>query len=454
MSAAPGPIVRLRHYLDPLPPHCRLDLLKQVALLSAQGERSSELALVLEALRPSLEQDLRKDQGLQFARLVFFRPCERFVVDEHSQHKHRGFIARASLDGLWKWLGFRTEWTNWEARTERAVASFMAGHLAEADALVAGMRADAAGAIHEAREMASRSDLYRQKLSLRVGGPRAYADLADIAEIFERDVELEALGATIARIVGADAAPLDRAALQKILEILSVQAEEDQPGLALVRIFRQLPHPDDLLQILLTAEGTDDGARLAASRFAECVDVLTAELDLTGAAIDRLLGRHDQFDALCQHLLRFHRISRAISVGIDLDRAPAWRATLAERRRYVSASLAGEIEKAHDAILRALRPGRGADDPGPLPETIERAVYLARLIAVVRPLRAELAVNGVVMESFGRIQAYLSSLRKVARVEKASQAPSAERKRQETLHMLAGILAGPLGGDGAETAGD
>ncbi len=444
MSARPGSLDRLRSYLDRLSSYRRLDLLKQVAMAGGRGGSSAELAMILEALRPGLEQDLRAESGLQFARLVFFRPCEPFVIDERGTTKHRGFIHRPSLDGLWKWLSFRTDNSNWTERTERAVEAILHGDLSEADSLVVGMRADAAAAIHEANDVANRSDLYRQKLTLRVGGAQAFADLADIAEVFEREVDLDRLGRHVAGYLGPESGSLDRNAISELVGVLA--AQDDPLALSLVRVFRELPDPTDLIRLLTATEGTDDGAKLANSRLAGCVDVLLADLDFTAARIDRVIGQPEHFDRLHAELVRFHRIARALGVAIDLDKAPSWRTTLGERRRWIAASLSGEIGEAADSIVRALRAPRNAGEEAQQGERETRAIYLARLLAALRPLRSELAVNRSVMEALRKIEAHLETLYSATRLDtrpRAAMTP-AERSRRETFEAVVSILAGPV----------
>lgn len=447
--ARPGSIDRLRSYLDRLSSSRRLDLLKQIAIASAREGSSSDLALILEALRPGLEHDLRAESGTKFGRLIFFRPCEPFLVDDRGSTKHRGFIHRHTLDGLWKWLHFRTEWTNWGERTEAAVAAYLSGNVAEADALVSGMRADAAGAIHEAMDMAGRSELFRQKLTLRVGGPQCFADLIDIAEVFEREQELGQLGRRVSDTLGLPGPPLEHSAID---ELVAELADVDDPPLtlALVLVFRQLSEPTDILRLLTTFEGTDNGATLANSRLSACADVLLADLDFTAARIDQQIGDAHRYEEMREDLIRFHHVARTLNVAIDLDKAPAWRLTLGERRRWVAASLSSEISDAPDAIMRALRPPRGSGADELPPEVTDRAVYLARLLTDLRPLRSELAVNGAVMEALRKVETFLETLRTAMRGGRSGELSPAEAKRRETMHMVFEIFAGPAATDEAD----
>ncbi|ESR22812.1 hypothetical protein [Lutibaculum baratangense] len=442
MAVRPESIDRLRSYLDRLSSFRRLDLLKQVALAGARGDSGAELAIVLEALRPGLEADLRAESGLQFARLIFFRPCERFLVDERGTTKHPGFIHRASLEGLWKWLSFRTEWNNWGERTDRAIAAHLAGDMATAGTLVRGMRADAAAAIHEATEAASRSDLFRQKLTLRVGGQHAYADLPEIAEIFEREAELEALGARVAEIVRAAGGEVDDRAVDALIGVL---AEHDDPlTLVLAGLYRELPDPRTLVAVLTTAEETDDGARLANSRLAGCVDILLADLDFTTARIDRAVGLPERLDTLSSELKRFHRIARALHISIDLNRAPAWRAALGERRRVVSVSLSSEIATAPETIMRAVRPPRDEREDAQTGEAVDRALYLARLMVLAKPMRSEIALNSAVIEALRKTDTLLQTLHRATRDRPSAGATPNARRRREALRSIMSILAGTL----------
>ena len=69
------------------------------------GTSPAGAELVLSELRRSLREGQSKSARFGDPARLFFQPLEPFLVDDVPDHKHRGRIARSTLEPLWLWVG-------------------------------------------------------------------------------------------------------------------------------------------------------------------------------------------------------------------------------------------------------------------------------------------------------------------------------------------------------------
>ncbi|MEI9803809.1 MAG: hypothetical protein WDN48_04200 [Pseudolabrys sp.] len=95
---------RLRQFLCELSPSARALLIGELERSLSRGDEVGGAGLILQELRHVMRD--QRDGALRLGNCsrLFFKPLEPFLVDDRSDHKHPGRVARTSLEMLWTWI--------------------------------------------------------------------------------------------------------------------------------------------------------------------------------------------------------------------------------------------------------------------------------------------------------------------------------------------------------------
>src|SRR6266850_2190826 len=99
------PNERLRQYLRELTPEARALLASELERALLRGDDPPGASFILEELRGEARREGRKLPRRADPQRLFFAPFEPFLVDDAPQRKHRGRLARACLEPIWRWIG-------------------------------------------------------------------------------------------------------------------------------------------------------------------------------------------------------------------------------------------------------------------------------------------------------------------------------------------------------------
>src|SRR5262245_58297548 len=97
-------VEKLREYLRDLKPAARALLMGELERTLLRGDDLAGAEVILAELRRELRDGVSDAERVGEAARRFFKPLEPFLVDDAPNHKHRGRIARRTLEPLWSWV--------------------------------------------------------------------------------------------------------------------------------------------------------------------------------------------------------------------------------------------------------------------------------------------------------------------------------------------------------------
>ena len=98
-----GPAVeRLRDYLQTLTPQARGMLIAELERAVERGEQSAANELILQELRRAIGATAEPPPRIGGAAELFFAPLASFIVEDASDQRRIGRIARTSLGPIWE----------------------------------------------------------------------------------------------------------------------------------------------------------------------------------------------------------------------------------------------------------------------------------------------------------------------------------------------------------------
>jgi len=398
---------KLRAYLRELKPGARALLIGELerGLLHGTGPAGAEL--VLSELRRSLREGQSKSARFGDPARLFFQPLEPFLVDDAPDHKHRGRIARSTLEPLWLWVSntlIPEETKAYAAHVEHAL---MAGDTDSAEGQARGFQDLAAARITQMLEGAD--DKERRRLSVQLGTSRALADVQALRGILNSRDGVAMLGAQLPGHITSLTGP--------VLE--SVKAQLDSPVAvksdlflySLVLVMSKLAAPWQLLRLATRAANSDTAKRIAETPYAVAVEIVLEEVDrrVRELAADLKSGRGIAVSALLKEV---HDALRGLRSELDFSPESAWGKQLSTLRSDVSRILTAEIELMPGRVRRLIRPRPSKEivagsklDADEVTET----EALIGFVATCRNYASELAINEVTQRTFSELQQFLES---------------------------------------------
>lgn len=395
---------QLDRYLGALPPRAQAKLMYELERAELAGTGDATQRIILDRLRHVVREEHEQARRLGSPQRLFCEPLEPFLVDEAGSGKHRGWVQRASLNAVWRWLGRQQGLEGLAGQESRATDALLKGDYEAAAAVMAELRRMALPVIQAALETSNSGTREARRLTSELESERAVADLADIAAILRLEAPLSALAAKLPATI--ERLSPDHA--QRIVARSGIgEADLVYP---LMLIYSRLANRPELLHLLVADAGTDDAARLTGHRLSACVDIVFADLDFAIERIERHITNPAEFEALVSAIRRFHSLASGMGVTLDLDGAEKWRARLAEKRRRASEILGREVARTPGAIRRALKPRRrDAGLNGPDPADVADAQHAARLMVALRPYRSETAVNEILAGTARQVEAFIEA---------------------------------------------
>src|SRR5437868_12341104 len=105
MAVGGQPVERLRQYLRQLSAAARALLIGELERALLSGAEIAGGDLVLQEVRRAVREAGEGAPRIGNPAQQFFRVIESFLVDGTPAHKHRGRIARTSIESIWNWIG-------------------------------------------------------------------------------------------------------------------------------------------------------------------------------------------------------------------------------------------------------------------------------------------------------------------------------------------------------------
>ena len=445
------PSEKLRQYLSELKPEARALLAAELERALLRGEEPPGAALILEQLRVDARNVGRKLPRPGNPQRLFFAPLEPFLVDDAPERKHRGRVARASLDPLWNWVC--RDLAPQDARTyvEQVTILIGANEKKGAEQVARAFQDLIESHMREALIGLKGDDKAQRRIEFRIGVPNAIEHLREVAAILRiRD----ALGVLASRLPLSISNLADEQ-LENIRSLLEspVGRHRDVFLHALLMVMSRLGSPWQLIRLAIAAAGTDVAARVAETPYAAAVDIVLSDVERMIAQLRESLKIRSH-DAVAGILKDIHDAARTLRTEMDLSGDSAWARQLGALRAEVARVLQAEIDNLPGQLRRVLRPRTAKEvrpdsvlDAGEV-EEIEAKLELA---ATCRNYASELAIS----EASRRIQSDLQNYFDTGTqplLDRLRASPPAERSfRQSQLDAAVRFCGKLFGADYAGT---
>ena len=365
-----------------------------------RGDDSPASELILTELRRTF-----RDAGTKAPRIgdharLFFQPLEPFLVDEALDHKHRGRLARPTLEPIWLWLSNTVMPDEARAFGEAVETALLASDTARAMQLADAFQDQAVERVQIALDRFIKDDKAQRQLCVQLGTTRALEDVQTVVGILRARDALASLGTQLPGHINSLAGPSLENVKAQLDAAMSVNA--DVILYALVLLINRLAASWQLVRLATKAAGADSAARVGASPGRGCVTIsracrgLVLATDLKSAA---LRSRHarDARDAVASQRVR-----------------PAGRLRLQSSLRRsgpIFKPLSAEIELVGaDAAVARLRPVREIVPGSTIDaDEVNEIETLIGFVVACRNYASELAISEVTQRTFADVQQYLDT---------------------------------------------
>ena len=402
-------IERLRQYLRELPPQTRSLLIGELERYLLRGQEVDGGDLILQELRRIAREQRHGVPRLGNSARLFFKPLEPFLVDDQSDHKHPGRIARSSVEPLWAWVRRDLLPDDSKSLADDVSDALLAGDEPKAEHLTRTFQDRVVVAIAANCDAAAADEKSRRRVLAQIGTHRGSEDAAIMRSVLNGREALEGLAAQLPiRIPDLIDGRLDEC--KGLIESTSAH-DGDLFLYSLLLVMNRLAAPWQLIRLGIKAAGSDTAARVAESHYGVGVTIVLAELERQVRELREDL-RSGNGVAVGALLKTIHDSARGLRTELDLPVDSTWGRALSAQRSQISDLLKGEVESMPGRVRRLLRARPSAEirpnsvlDAGDVAET----EALIEFVGSCRHFASELAINEMTQRTFSDLQQYLDS---------------------------------------------
>jgi hypothetical protein len=317
----------------------------------------------------------RPGQARPFAGLI-----EPILVEEPVDYPFDGSVARGHAAAAWVWLARDIAGEDIDfARVEDG--SLMADEL---EALLPQLLTKAG----EALAQVERDDDMRRRLRVQLGGDGVLERLPTV------------LGALRNRAL-LDKAQVFGRAINGISEeaglVAALQSMPRQDKMAAAFLMHaalgQIANPTRLASAVLKISGSAAEGVVTRAGFAPVIDAMLAHAQ-NQLHLLQPSGPFADIDLVCRALERFHKLARAITSHVELERNGRWSMVLGRLTRRVSERMEPRLRNILPDLNGAMRRGREGSDRLD-PDQLLAALNGMYLLATLRDCKDSLALNAV-----------------------------------------------------------
>ncbi len=446
-------IERLRQFLRELPTSARLLLICELERCVLRGDDIAGADLVLQELRRVLREQRDGASLIGNSARLFFKPFEPFLVDDRSDHRHPGRIARSSLETLWTWIRRDLLPVDAKILTDDVGDALLANDEARANLITRKFQDRAAAAFDAHFEAAATDERARQRILAQVGTQRSDEDSTTLRCVLNGRDKLADMAARLPlRIGNLASGQLDDC---KTL----IESVTDYDGnlflYALLTVRDRLAAPWQLVRLGTKAAGSDTAARVAETQYRVTVTIVLADLERMVRELGEEL-RSGRGVAVAALLKTIHDSARGLRTELDLPIDSTWGRALGALRGQIAELLRSEIESMPGRVRRLLRPRPSTEIPPNSvldPEEVAEAEALVEFVGACRYFANELAVSEMTQRTFSELQQYLDSSMQPL-LDGVRHAGAADRSfRQSQVDAAVRLCAKAFGPDYASLMG-
>lgn len=395
---------KLRGLLGDMKPAAKAQLISELEQAMLRGDNPGGAEVVLAELRRSFRDG--HAQTLRFANpaRLFFQPIEPFLVDDTSDHKHRGRIARGALEPLWSWISNTLMVEEARDYSQQVEAGLLVGDTGKVEHLARAFQDRTVRQIQKEMERFGKDERERRRLTVQLASPRAFEDVMALRGILDARDGLAMLGSQLPGHIHSLASPL----LEKVKALIDTPlgAKSELFLYSLIMLMSRLTSPWQLIRLATKAAGGDDITRIAETPYGITVTIVLDEIDrrVRELAGDLKSGRGIAVSALLKEI---HDAVRGLRSELDLPTESAWGKQIVAVRAEMSRILTGEIDLMPGRVRRLLRPAQSKDiAPNSQLDSDEVAEVesLVGFAVTCRNYAGELAINEVTQRVFNDLQ--------------------------------------------------
>lgn len=374
-----------------------------------RGDDFAGAELILSELRQAVRASRSQTPRIGDHARLFFDPLQPFLVDDVSDHKHPGRIARSAVEAIWLWLSNMIMPEQAKAFSEQVESALHAGDSDKAQHLARVFQDSALEHIQDVLAAAEADGKALRRIGVQLGTSRAIDDLNTIVGVFKVRDALAMLGTQVpGHIKNLTGLSLDAVKTQLDSRL---QSKPDMFLYALVLVMNRLAAPWQLVRLATKAAGSDVAARIEETPYTVAVTIVMAEAArmVNELGADLKSGRGIAVGALLKDV---HDAVRGLRTELDLAGESPWARQLAAIRADISNLLSGEINLMPGRVRRLMRP-RPAKEimPGSTvdAEEVAEAEFLVGFVMACRNYASELAINEITQRTFTELQQCLDA---------------------------------------------
>lgn len=374
-----------------------------------RGDDMPGAEFILAELRRGLRESQSTAQRVGHPARLFFAPIKPFIVDDGTDHKHRGRIARSAIEPIWLWISGNVMPEEAKMFAGEVDAALKAGESDKAEHLARLFQDDALKHLQELIAAADSDDKTRRRINAQLGTPRALEDAKTLVGILSHRDGLAMLGTQLPGHIKA----LTGSSLESVKAQLDsrLNAHPDMFVYGLVMVMNRLAASWQLVRLATKAAGSDVAARIEGTPYGVAVPMVLTEVERMVSELgnDLKSGRVIAVTALLRDV---HDALRGLRSELDLTGDGAWARQLAATRAEISDLLSNEINLMPGRVRRLMRP-RPAKEiaPGSTVDANEvaEAETLVGFVMACRNYAGELAINEVTQRTFTELQQCLDN---------------------------------------------
>jgi hypothetical protein len=317
------------------------------------------------------------------AEAIFMRTFEPVLVQEPAMFIFEGSITRKDMSAIWRWLS-------------RDVAPDLAVSLQDAatdgespesvlDAALPQLIADVRAAVAAAKT----SGLDERKFIAQLGGEEVYERLPHLVNILRcRPLigKAQALGRS-------SNAQTDEAALGAALQGMPLK-NAGMVSVLFHTLVGESAHPSRLISSIIAIAGSAKEAAVRRSGFGPLVEAILAHAQNQVSLISQQNGAFVDAEVVCDAVTRFHRLIRAITGYLELERGARWSHLASEITKTMAQRIEPRLREVSVDVSQSLRKAREGVDRVDS-DRLQAALTGIQLLTAVRDARESLALNAL-----------------------------------------------------------
>jgi hypothetical protein len=324
--------------------------------------------------RPAAPAARRKPSGTPFLGMI-----DAVVVDSPVSFPFDGAITTDDATAVWTWMvrDLAPDLIDIEAVDD------VPDNLAALDALMPELLGRARNALAEGQ---AKADVAR-RIKTQLGGDEAWDKLPTVLNALRCRSLLEK-----AQSFGRAANSMgDEAALALALQSMPLQ-DHAVASLLMMAAIGQVASPTRLITAAIRITSSNTEPALVRAGFAPLIDACLAHAQNQIPALNQS-GTFSDMDLVCRSVDRFHRLLRAVTGYVELQRNGRWAIVAAALTKAVSERIDPKLRDVAPDLNKALRKREGTDRVDG--DQILSALNGIYLLATVRDSRDSLAVNAL-----------------------------------------------------------